>query len=289
MRATFVLWALVSGVLCSATVHAHHPAPVNGAGNVGPQTRLTLDVEFAAYELGEHRGAWQVLAPSLELAASSGFSLLVRTPVARIDDSSGEVIGAASWEFGTRVLLLDDRSSGLTLTTGVSFELPTGTRRAGLQTGHWEVSPFVAGALRALDFLTLTGMVVGRFGTGDGHAAPEPTPAPGGDSRQPSGGARVKHGAHGQGVPGAALLEPHGRYESVLRATCWLDLSVLYASIGVSSVFQWSESPLWGPLVARSELGLRAGDVLVSAGVDVPMTTARRYEWRGRVGVSWFP
>ena len=293
LSATAAACALaIFGAASERPAHACHTISDFGYAWSRPTTMAEVSMEYADFRLGDRRGSYQVVAPSLEWAPHGRLSLALRVPIAHVTYWGGmpgslsqpSMLQAASGgnasvsglgDIGVVVKVGLWTHERWSLSAGVGSELPTGDVATGIGGGHVMLAPFVALTLQASPRLHFFGFVTDRvaISTHGEAAAADTMPATNGVAAMESG-------------PDGSVLMPHSDHELAVRVGAVYALEHVYLSAGAEQTVVWSGEN--GGLVLRAEVGasLRHG-LRVAVGYDAPVWGAERFTWRGRLGLQW--
>lgn len=255
MRSAIVLVALLVAVPASA----HHPAAEHEAGRVRPNSFVGFDVEAAAFDFEEGSGSYQTAVVRAEVALFSRFALGLRAPWHLLGlDAVPLRTGLGDVDLSARGLLFD--AAHWTLSGGIGTEIPLGDADAGLGGGHFAVSAFLSGMYVVSD----TDAVI--------HASVADTLS----LEQEGGHEHVNY------------IEPHSDHELSYHVGAALpvreNVLVNLVASGVT-VLEAEDRGTTFVSAAPSVSLLFAPGWRASLGAAVPVTTARRFDWKVTTGI----
>jgi hypothetical protein len=263
MKHLLLITVACAVLMTPGTLHAHHVVSESGIAWVEPMSVAQVDATSARFDLGPTwQGRWWSVAPMVELTPIKRLSVIARVPMVRIDFDDGRaVMGLGDISTSLKVLCWADEHGKLIVSAGLGVELPTGSARDALGSGHLELVPFVAGSSQIARRVILSGILSERLSLGE----------------ESSGGSPL------------AVHEAHELFARVMGTWTSLGPLGLYGSAGLDRVVVWSGG-VRGPLTARAELGLVQRQTWRLAWrSELPLAGQRRHKWLTGLNLAlWF-
>ncbi len=238
---------------------AHHIVSEYGLAPSEPLRQIVLDTQYARFNLPEGKGWYWSTAALLEYAPVPWISGQVRVPLHRLHlDDRPAATGLGDIEWALKVRVYATEHGELIVSGGLGGELPTGSDEAGIGSGHVELIPFLTASTSRGDFAAFALLAD-----------------------------RLSLGGHGPSQH-FDFISPHTDHELAHRLGVGYVFGPAYASLAVDGVTVLvSENRGSTLLSARGEVGwLPVKSVTIAVAADLPVTSRRRFDMRGRLSAT---
>lgn len=171
-RALCAIPSLLTLLCLETTANAHHVVSDAGIAWVEPLNVVQLEVESSRFDLedGSSKGRWWSTSLMVEYALWPRLSVMARAPLVSVGfDDGRRATGLGDMDVSLKSLLWADDHGLFIASAGLGAEIPTGSVRDALGSGHVELSPYLTLSSNPKPWLLLNALLQHRSSlTGQG-------------------------------------------------------------------------------------------------------------------------